>query len=339
MRVLITGGAGYIGSHTLLEILNAEYDACVFDNFSNSDPIALERVGELTNRNFDLVTADIRDDQALKNAFKDFEPEAVIHFAGQKAVGESVADPLKYYEQNVQGTISLLKAMDVAQCRKIVFSSSATVYGEPIYLPYDEKHPCSPSNPYGRTKLFIEEIIRDWAKSNTDISAVLLRYFNPVGAHLSGRIGEDPNGVPNNLMPFISQVAVGRRQELLVFGNDFDTADGTGLRDYIHVVDLAKAHVAAIEYTSKNCGVEAINVGTGRGATVLGLVKAFEAASERRIPFRFTTRRDGDVSASYSDPSKARKLLNWQAQFTLSDMCESAWKWQSSNPDGYSPGK
>lgn len=338
MRILITGGAGYIGSHTLLELLGKKHDVCVLDNFSNSSPVALERVGQLTNSGFDQVRADVRDDQALAQVFSDFGPQAVIHFAGLKAVGESATHPLKYYEHNVQGTISLLKAMEAAKCRKIVFSSSATVYGEPAYLPYNENHPCAPTNPYGRTKYFVEEILKDWTRSNSPNSAVLLRYFNPVGAHSSGRIGEDPNDVPNNLMPFVSQVAIGRRPKLLIFGNDYDTPDGTGLRDYIHVGDLARAHVAAVDYAAKNSGTEAINIGTGKGSTVLEVVKAFEAASGCKIPYEFAPRRAGDIAASVADPAKAGKLLNWQARRTLKDMCESAWAWQSGNPNGYDRG-
>lgn len=337
MRILITGGAGYIGSHTLLDLLGERHEACVLDNFSNSSPVALDRVEQLTNSSFDRVTADIRDDQALARTFADFQPEAVIHFAGLKAVGESAEFPLKYYEHNVQGTLSLLKAMEAADCRRIVFSSSATVYGEPAYLPYDEHHPCAPTNPYGRTKYFVEEILKDWVRTNDRNSAVLLRYFNPVGAHASGRIGEDPNDIPNNLMPFVSQVAVGRRPKLQVFGNDYDTPDGTGLRDYIHVCDLARAHVAAVDYAADNAGVEAFNVGTGKGATVLEVVKAFEAASGRPVPYEFAPRRAGDVAASIADPAKAKKLLHWQARFTLKDMCETSWAWQSQNPDGYQP--
>lgn len=335
MRILITGGAGYIGSHTLLEILGEKHDVCVIDNYSNSSPVALERVAKLTNSNFVKVAADVCDERALNNVFEDFKPEAVIHFAGLKAVGESAAVPLKYYEHNVQGTIALLKAMEASGCDRIVFSSSATVYGEPVYLPYDEDHPCAPTNPYGRTKYFVEEILKDWAHSNDRNSVVLLRYFNPVGAHSSGRIGEDPDDIPNNLMPFVSQVAVGRRSKLQVFGNDYDTPDGTGLRDYIHVVDLARAHVAAVDYVAKNRGVDAFNIGTGKGATVLEVVKAFEAASGREIPYSFAPRRPGDIAASIADPAKARKMLNWQAKHSLKDMCESSWEWQSGNPNGY----
>lgn len=339
MRILVTGGAGYIGSHTLLELLGESHEVCVLDNFSNSSPEALSRVRHLTNADFDQVEANILDDQALHKIFGNFKPEAIIHFAGLKAVGESNSLPLKYYEHNVQGTIALLKAMEAVGCCNIVFSSSATVYGEPQYLPFDENHPCTPTNPYGRTKYFVEEILRDWTKTNRKNSVVLLRYFNPVGAHSSGRIGEDPNDIPNNLMPFVSQVAVGRRQKLQVYGNDYETSDGTGLRDYIHVCDLARAHVAAVDFATRQQGIEAINVGTGQGATVLEVVKAFEKASGRKVSYDIAARRAGDIATSIANPLKAQRLLNWQAELTLADMCESAWKWQVENPNGYNKGE
>ena len=269
MRVLVTGGAGYIGSHTLIQLLSARHEVCVIDNFSNSAPEALDRVARLGNRSFTRVTADIRDHETLGATCRSFRPEAVIHFAGLKAVGESGEQPLLYYANNVAGAITLLENMRGVGCRKILFSSSATVYGVPRYLPFDEAHPCAPANPYGRTKFFIEEILRDWAAAEPGASVVLLRYFNPVGAHVSGLIGEDPAGVPNNLMPFVSQVAVGKRQLIEIFGNDYDTPDGTAVRDYIHVLDLARAHVAALDYTAGHVGAEAINVGTGKGASVL----------------------------------------------------------------------
>ena len=334
MRILITGGAGYIGSHTLLDLLSADHDALVIDNFSNSSPKALDRVKELTNRNFDLAEGDVRDLSTISAKIEAFKPEAVIHFAGLKAVGESTEFPLRYYDHNVSGTLSLLRAMDAVGCRNIVFSSSATVYGDPEYLPYDENHRLAPENPYGRTKLFVEEILKDWAATD-DKSAVLLRYFNPVGAHSSGRIGEDPWGVPNNLLPFVSQVAVGRRDVLCVFGNDYDTRDGTGVRDYIHVSDLASAHVAAVKFAATNTGAEAINIGTGNGASVLEVVKSFEKAAGRPIPYEIAPRRAGDIAEYYADASKAKRLLDWQAKLTLDDMCVDAWKWQSMNPNGY----
>jgi len=335
MRILVTGGAGYIGTHTLLGLLGARHEVCVLDNYANSSPEALARVRLLSNASFTEVNADIRDQSALQTAFRDFKPEGVIHFAGLKAVGESSQKPVMYYDHNIQGTLALLKMMDAHGCHQIVFSSSATVYGAPHYLPFDEAHPCAPTNPYGRTKYFVEEIIRDWSAATPEASAVLLRYFNPVGAHASGRIGEDPNDIPNNLMPFVAQVAVGRRARLQVFGNDYDTVDGTGLRDYIHVSDLARAHVAALDYSASNRGVEAINIGTGQGATVLEVVKAFEAASGRNIPYEIAPRRTGDIAASLANPAKAKALLGWAARYSLADMCESTWHWQSQNPGGY----
>ena len=335
MRVFLTGGAGYIGSHTLLEILSEAHEVCVYDDYSNSAPEALVRVERLSNRTFQAVTGDILDQVSLAKALADFKPDVVVHFAGKKAVGESVAKPLMYYENNVVGTLSLLRGMEAAGCKRIVFSSSATVYGEPQYLPLDESHPLSATNPYGQTKLMVEHILHDWCAARADASAVLLRYFNPVGAHDSGQIGEDPNDIPNNLMPFVSQVAVGRRDKLQVFGGDYDTKDGTGVRDYIHVVDLAKAHAAAISYAEAHSGCEAINVGTGQGVSVLDVVKAFELGSGRPVPYQVVDRRLGDVAACYADASKAENLLGWQATRDLADMCETAWKWQSQNPDGY----
>ncbi len=335
MRVFVTGGAGYIGTHTLVQLLGARHEVCVFDNYSNSSPVALDRVRRLTNSDFLQVEGDTRDEGAMTTAMADFRPDAVIHFAGLKAVGEANVVPLKYYEHNVQGSIALLKAMDAVGCRRIVFSSSATVYGEAHYLPYDEAHPLAPTNAYGRTKYFIEGIIGDWAKANAEASAVLLRYFNPVGAHASGQIGEDPDDVPNNLMPFIAQVAVGRREMLSVFGDDYETRDGTGERDYIHVVDLAAAHLAALDYAAAATGCEAINIGTGRGITVFELIAAFEKASGRPVPRKVTARRPGDVARSVADASKANRLLGWEAKLDVDDICASAWSWQSQNPAGY----
>jgi len=335
MRILVTGGAGYIGSHTLLQLLRAQHEVVVFDNFSNSSPEALRRVKQLANADFGLCEGDIQDASALEAAFAEARPEAVIHFAGLKAVGESCVQPLDYYAQNVAGTIALLKVMQRHDCRRIAFSSSATVYGEAIYLPYDEGHPIQPESPYGRTKAFIEHIIRDWTTSWPEASAVLLRYFNPVGADASGRIGEDPNGIPNNLVPYIAQVAVGRLEQLGVFGDDYDTRDGTGERDYIHVEDLARAHLAAIEYAAGTTGCEAINVGTGRGTTVLEMVTAFEKASGRPIPYKVGPRRDGDVPRMSASVDKAQALLGWRAQLGVDQMCASTWAWQSENPSGY----
>ena len=335
MRVLITGGAGYIGSHTLLSVLAADHDACVIDNFSNSHPDALARVGRLSNRPFETRQADLRDGSALQDSFAAFRPDMVIHFAGLKAVGDSEKLPLSYYEQNVFGTIQLLKAMDAADCRSIVFSSSATVYGTPQYLPYDEAHPLQPANPYGRTKFFIEEIIRDWAATDPAKGAMLLRYFNPVGAHESGQIGEDPLGVPNNLVPYIARVAVGRLDQLQVFGDDYDTEDGTGVRDYIHVTDLAEGHLAAINYLQHHSGVEAVNLGTGMGLSVLQMIAAFEAASGKHIPFVIAPRRKGDIDKFWADSDRAKQLLGWRAQLGIDAMCRSVWNWQSQNPDGF----
>ena len=335
MKVFVTGGAGYIGSHTLIQLLAAGHDVCVFDNYCNSSPVALARVRQLTNRDMTVAEGDIRDADALTSALVDFAPDAVIHFAGLKAVGESNEKPLLYYQANVTGSANLLAAMDAAQCRRIVFSSSATVYGEAQYLPFDEDHPIGPTNPYGRTKAMVEGVIDDWARAAPDASAVLLRYFNPVGAHESGRIGEDPQGIPNNLMPFVAQVAVGRREKLSIFGDDYDTRDGTGERDYIHVVDLAAAHLAALDYTGRAAGCEAINVGTGRGTTVSELVAAYERASGQPIKFEIVPRRPGDVASSYAATNKAEELLHWRAALDVDAMCASSWRWQSDNPQGY----
>ncbi len=335
MRVLITGGAGYIGTHTMLEVLGAGHEVCVIDNFSNSAPEALERVKTLSNRSFTFHKADLRDREGLTQHLKDFKPDAVIHFAGLKAVGESVEMPLEYYENNVQGTINLLQAMKAANCQNIVFSSSATVYGDPDFLPITEDHPLRSTNPYGRSKLHIEEMLRDLAISNPDFTAAILRYFNPVGAHESGRIGEDPSGIPNNLMPMIAQVAVGRRKQVKVFGNDYDTPDGTGVRDYIHVVDLAKAHVAALDWTQLHQGARAFNLGVGQGVSVMEMIDAFAKASGREIPFQNDPRREGDIATCYADPSRAEAELGWTAQIGLAEMCGSCWHWQDTNPMGY----
>lgn len=334
MRVLVTGGAGYIGSHTLVELLGEAHEVCVIDNFDNSSPVVLDRVKSLTNGKIDFVEGDVRDDQTLNPLMADFAPDAVIHFAGLKAVGESMEKPLAYYDVNVRGTISLLRAMDRVGCKRIIFSSSATVYGEPVYLPYDEAHPLAPTSVYGRTKMIAEHIISDWATSNGG-TGVLLRYFNPVGAHASAQIGEHPDGIPNNLMPFIAQVAVGSRAELSVFGDDYDTPDGTGQRDYIHVVDLARAHVAAVDYAASHKGARHFNIGTGQPYSVLEMVKAFENASGKTIPYRVTPRRDGDIAAMQADATRANSELGWRATHSLDDMAASTWSWQSQNPNGY----
>lgn len=338
MRIAITGGAGYIGSHTLLDLLGQGHETLVIDNFSNASPEALRRVKTLSNRTFDTQTQNITDNQNLSALFDEFKPEAVIHFAGLKAVGESEEIPLTYYQENIQGTISLLRAMDACGCQNIIFSSSATIYGMPDYLPFDEAHQARPINTYGRTKYFAEEIIHDWTKTNAQKSAVILRYFNPVGAHKSGMIGEDPSGIPNNLVPFIAQVAIGRREALSVFGDDYDTPDGTGVRDYIHITDLASGHVAALDYIAEHNGFETVNLGTGQGYSVLEVVAAFEKASGRTIPTIIKPRRKGDLASSYADCKKAKNLLGWHAHFGIDKMCEDVWRWQSQNPNGYGEG-
>jgi UDP-glucose 4-epimerase len=336
LKVFVTGGAGYIGTHTVLELLRDGHEVCVSDNYRNSSPAALERVRRLANADFRQCEVDIRDQDVLTQALCDFQPDAVIHFAGLKAVGESSEIPIDYYDNNVVGSLRLLAAMDQARCTRIVFSSSATVYGEPQYLPYDEEHPLAPTNPYGRTKLMVEEIIRDWCRSKSQNSAALLRYFNPVGAHASGDIGEDPRGTPNNLMPFVAQVAVGRRPHLSVFGNDYATVDGTGERDYIHVVDLARAHLAAIDYILAHQGCDTFNIGTGEAYSVLQIVDAFEKASGQKIPYKVSERRAGDIATSVARVDKARAKLGWTSSHTLDDICQSSWNWQSKNPAGYS---
>jgi len=331
-RILVTGGAGYIGSHTCVELLEAGYRVRVYDNLSNSDPEALRRVEAITGIAPEFVRGDIRDGQRLREAMRGCE--AVIHFAGLKAVGESVRRPLEYYDNNVGGTLTLLRVMDEEGVRRLVFSSSATVYGEPETLPLREDHPLRPTNPYGRSKWMIEEILRDLCRSDENWAVAILRYFNPVGAHESGLIGEDPLGVPDNLMPFIAQVAVGRREELRIFGDDYPTSDGTGVRDYIHVSDLAAGHLKALEFLRRP-GCTAINLGTGRGYSVLEMVRAFEEASGRPVPYRIVGRRPGDIAACYADPTRARELLGWEARRDLKAMCRDSWRWQSRNPEGY----
>jgi len=336
LKVLVTGGAGYIGSHTCIELLNAGHEVFVIDNFCNGHEVALERVRGITNRELKFTNADIRDAIALNTIFNNFKPEAVIHFAGLKAVGESVADPVRYYDVNVSGSVSLLTAMSKAKCNNIVFSSSATVYGKPQYLPYDEEHPTNPVSPYGRTKLIIENIISDWTKVDMERTGTILRYFNPVGAHESGQIGEEPIGVPNNLMPYIAQVADGRRDHLNIFGNDYDTADGTGARDYIHVVDLALAHISALSQNNLD-RFEVLNVGSGKGTTVLELIKSFEDIYGRAIKFKYLPRRDGDLAAFWANSSKAFEKLSWQPERNIKKICEDTWRWHKHNPIGYDP--
>ena len=337
--ILITGGAGYIATHTLVELKKANFDFVVYDNFSNSSKEALKRVKKITGAKVKFVKGDIRDKKALRKVFKTYSIDSVIHFAGLKAVGESVAKPLKYYDNNVVGTIKLLEVMREFDCKKIVFSSSATVYGNPKSCPIDESFDVgATTNPYGTSKYMIERILEDLYISDNSFKIAILRYFNPVGAHESGLIGENPNGIPNNLMPYISQVAVGKLKELSVFGSDYETKDGTGVRDYIHVVDLANAHVKAIEYLGNETSASSIlkvNIGTGTGYSVLDMIKAFEKASGQKIPYKLVPRRAGDIATCYSNPQKAKEILGWEAKHNLEDMCKSSWNWQSKNPKGY----
>ena len=344
--LLITGGAGYIGSHTLVELSEAGFDFVVYDNLSNSSKEAINRVEQIIGRSIEFVEGDIRDKEALRELFNKYSIDSVIHFAGLKAVGESVEKPLEYYDNNIVGTIRLLEVMKETNCKKIVFSSSATVYGNPKRVPIVESDESGVglTNPYGKTKYFIEEILKDLYYSDKDWKIIILRYFNPVGAHKSGLIGEDPNGMPNNLMPYITQVAVGKLKYLNIFGNDYNTKDGTGVRDYIHVVDLAAAHVKAVEYlnvsnpnqrpTTKN-QLQIVNLGTGKGYSVLDMVKSFEEVSGRKIKYKITSRRDGDIAVCYANPKKAEEILGWRATKNLKDMCQDAWNWQSRNPNGY----
>jgi UDP-glucose 4-epimerase len=338
--ILVTGGAGYIGSHTCVELLNAGFDITVFDNFSNGHPEALTRVERITGRKLHRIQGDIRDRAVLETALRSSGANAVIHFAGLKAVGESVKQPLAYYDNNVVGTLRLLEAMEECDVRTLVFSSSATVYGDPQWLPLTEDHPLSATNPYGRTKLIIEEMLRDLHRSDTSWRYGILRYFNPVGAHASGLIGEDPQGIPDNLMPFVAQVAVRRREFLNVWGNDYPTPDGTGVRDYIHVVDLALGHIKILEALGTSTrndqtGCLTVNLGTGIGYSVLEMIRAFEKASGRPIPYRIASRRPGDIASCYANPKLASDLLGWRAERGLDAMCVDAWRWQSANPEGY----
>lgn len=335
MAVLVTGGAGYIGSHTCIELLNAGHEIIIVDNYSNSKPESLQRVKELTGKNFAFYEVDLLDRAGLEKVFAENQIEAVVHFAGLKAVGESVSIPLHYYHNNITGTLILCEIMNKYGVKNLVFSSSATVYGMPERVPISEDFPLSATNPYGRTKLMIEEILRDLYVSDQEWSIALLRYFNPIGAHESGRIGEDPNGIPNNLMPFITQVAVGKLKQLQVFGSDYPTVDGTGVRDYIHVVDLAIGHLKALEKILPAKGVEAYNLGTGTGYSVLEIVAAFEKAADVTIPYKIVERRPGDVAVCYADASKAKNELGWTASKGIAEMCEDSWRWQKNNPNGY----
>jgi len=335
MHILVTGGAGYIGSHTCILLIEAGYDVIVFDNFSNASKESIKRVEKIVAKEIILVEGDIRNRDDLDKVFNAYKIDAVIHFAGLKAVGESVAEPLKYYDNNIYGTIVLCEVMTEHNCKSIVFSSSATVYGDPHTTPIKEHFPLSTTNPYGRSKLFIEEMLRDLYISDNGWKIVLLRYFNPVGAHASGTIGEDPHGIPNNLMPFIAQTAVGKREYLSVLGNDYDTHDGTGVRDYIHVMDLADGHVKALNKIDSFNEVMTINLGTGKGYSVLDMVKAFEKASGKKVPYQIAPRRAGDIAKCFADPDYAKEVLDWKATRSIEEMCEDSWRWQSNNPNGY----
>ena len=335
MSVLVTGGAGYIGSHTTIELVEAGYEVIIVDDFSNSNPVVIERIEELLGKKVKLYEIDITDKEKLEVVFKENKIDSVIHFAAYKAVGESVEKPLEYYINNLTSTSVVLDLMREYSVKKFVFSSSATVYGDPIRNPILEDFDLSVTNPYGRTKLMIEDMLRDICKADKTLDVAILRYFNPVGAHKSGRIGEEPNGIPNNLMPYITKVAIGSLKELSVFGDDYPTHDGTGVRDYIHVVDLARGHVKALDKLSENPGLVTYNLGTGNGYSVLDLVKAFSKASNREVPYKIAERRAGDIAMCYADPSKAEVELGWKAEYGIDDMCQDSWRWQSQNPNGY----
>ena len=339
MNILVTGGAGYIGTHTLVELLNRGHDVVVVDNYVNSHPESLDRVREITGKSFPFYEANVCDEAALDRIFDENKVDCVIHFAGLKAVGESCAKPLMYYRNNLDGMLSLISSMRKHDVKRFVFSSSATVYRSDAGMPVDEESPLGCINPYGWTKFMGEEILRDVAKAEPDWSVVLLRYFNPIGAHDSGKIGEDPNGVPNNLMPYITQTALGRLKELHVFGNDYPTPDGTGVRDYIHVVDLAEGHVAAIEYARDHTGCEAFNLGTGEGYSVLDIVHAFERVNHVKVPYEIAPRRAGDPPTVFAKVGKAERLLHWKAKRTLDQMCADSWRWQTQNPHGFAKEK
>ena len=336
MNILVTGGAGYIGSHTCVELMNSGYDVVVIDNLCNSNPKSLDRVAKLTGKAPKFYEGDVRDEALLRKIFAENEIDAVIHFAGLKAVGESVAQPWRYYDNNLNSTLVLTKVMEEVGCKKIIFSSSATVYSGDNEMPLREtSRTGNCTNPYGWTKYMTEQILSGMAHADKEWSIVLLRYFNPIGAHESGTIGEDPRGIPNNLMPYITQVAIGRREFLSVYGNDYDTPDGTGVRDYIHVVDLSKGHVAAVKYATANLGCEVFNLGTGTGYSVLDMVKAFEQANNLELPYKIVDRRPGDLATCYADPAKSAEKLQWKAEKNLVDMCRDSWRWQSQNPMGF----
>ena len=330
MRILVTGGAGYIGSHTTVCLLQAGHEVTILDDFRNAADDVPDRIAEIAGRAPDVITGDITDPDAWCDVLEKTPPEAAIHFAGLKSVARAVADPLSYYRINVAGSVALFQVLDRIGCHRLVFSSSATVYGDPVTLPIPEDHPFQPTNPYGQSKRMVEEIIEDWGRATPKLAAIALRYFNPVGAHPSARIGEAPEGIPDNLMPYVAQVAQGRRDALSVFGDDYDTPDGTGVRDYIHVMDLAEAHLAALELTGKGPGVEAINIGTGQGYSVLEMISAFEAASGCRVPYSIASRRPGDVATLLADPARAAARLGWRAERDLVAMCRDTWAWQRS---------
>ena len=336
MNILVTGGAGYIGSHTVIELAKAGHDVVIVDNLVNSSKVSVQRVEEITGKTFPFYEVDIRNRQKLESVFAEYNFDCCIHFAGLKAVGESVAFPWEYYDNNINGTLVLLDVMRKHGCKNIIFSSSATVYGTPAMIPITEECPKGQcTNPYGQTKSMLEQIMTDMQKADPEWNVVLLRYFNPIGAHPSGRIGEAPNGIPNNLMPYITQVAVGKLKELGVFGNDYDTPDGTGVRDYIYVVDLADGHVKALKAIENKCGLAIYNLGTGQGYSVLDIVKAFEEANNIKVPYVIKPRRPGDIATCYSDPSKAERELGWKAKYGIVDMCRDSWRWQKNNPNGF----
>jgi UDP-glucose 4-epimerase len=336
MTILVTGGAGYIGSHTVAQLLQAGHEVLILDNLSNSKAQVIDRIAKIASKAPQFIQGDIRDRSLLKKLFSEHTISTVIHFAGLKAVGESVQKPLMYYDNNVSGSIVLFEEMAAANVKEIVFSSSATVYGDPQFLPITEDHPLSVTNPYGQNKWMIENILRDIYVADSSWKIALLRYFNPVGAHISGTIGEDPADIPNNLMPFVAQVAVGKRTLLQIFGNDYATPDGTGVRDYIHVEDLASGHLAALDYLKKNSGVLTVNLGTGTGTSVMEMIEAFKKASGKTIAYEVVARRSGDIASCYADPAKAKAVLGWQARHGIDRMCEDAWRWQSQNPNGFS---
>ena len=336
MTILVTGGTGYIGSHTVVQLLEAGHEVLVLDNLCNSKAQVIDRIAKIAGKAPGFIEGDVRDSALLRELFAKHAIETVIHFAGLKAVGESVHKPLMYYENNVSGSIVLFEEMAAANVKSMVFSSSATVYGDPQFLPITEDHPLSVTNPYGQNKLMIENILRDIQVADSAWKIVLLRYFNPVGAHISGTIGEDPAGIPNNLMPFVAQVAVGKRKQLQIFGNDYPTPDGTGVRDYIHVEDLASGHLAALNYLQSHEGILTVNLGTGKGTSVMEMISAFQQASNRPIPYEVVTRRTGDIASCYADPSLAKNVLGWQSVHSIERMCVDAWRWQSQNPNGFS---